>query len=56
MLAESDSTKTIQACSGEDRWWDKSAAIFMGCINTVALIRKVSFSHVLTEENRVLMS
>jgi hypothetical protein len=50
VVTESDSTKIIQACSGEQRWWEESAAIFADCIDTVALIGKVSFNHVPREK------
>jgi hypothetical protein len=44
LIAESDSTETIEACSGESRWWNDSTAIYADCIDISLAIGNVSFS------------
>jgi ribonuclease HI len=51
--AESDSTGVIDACKGEDRWWDENAAIYADCVDLVTSIGDVSFSHCPREANKV---
>jgi ribonuclease HI len=53
LLAESDSTDIIEACSGEEAWWSESSAIFADCIDQVASIGTVSFAHCPREANKV---
>ena len=53
ILAESDSTETIEACSGDDTWWNDSAAIFADCIDMVSSIGVVTFKHCPREANQV---
>jgi hypothetical protein len=35
IIVESDSAETIQALTGESRWWSESSAIFADCIDIV---------------------
>lgn len=51
--AESDSTEVIGACSGDERWWSESAAIFADCVDHVASIGTVFFKHCPREANGV---
>ena len=51
--AESDSTDVIDACTGGERWWNDSAAIFADCVDYVASIGTVSFQHCPREANAV---
>jgi ribonuclease HI len=43
LIAESDFLETIQACSGEQRWWNECSAIFADCVDKVVSIGEVSF-------------
>jgi ribonuclease HI len=51
--AESDSSKIIIACKGDDRWWNDASAVFADCVDTVTTIGDVSFNHCLREANKV---
>jgi ribonuclease HI len=51
--AESDSTGVIDACKGEERWWDENAAIYADCVDLVTSIGDVSFSHCPRKANKV---
>jgi ribonuclease HI len=53
LIAESDSTETIEACSGESRWWNESTAIYADCIDISSAIGNVSFSFCPREANQV---
>lgn len=53
VLAESDSLEVIQACTGEDAWWNMSAAIFADCVDLSMTIGKVIFKHCPREANEV---
>jgi ribonuclease HI len=53
IVAESDSTEVVEACSGEGRWWDESTAIYADCVDMVVSIGHVSFSHIPMEANQV---
>ena len=56
IIAESDSLETVQACTGDETWWNESAAIFADCVTLVAEIGSVSFSFYPREANRVAHS
>jgi ribonuclease HI len=32
VIAESDSTEITEACSGAERWWTESAAVYVDCV------------------------
>ena len=51
--AESDSMETIEACSGDEIWWNDSAAIIDDCIDLVSSIGVVTFKHCPREANEV---
>jgi hypothetical protein len=51
--ADSDSMDVIEACSGEEAWWNESAATYADCMDMVATIGSVSFSHCPREANVV---
>jgi ribonuclease HI len=53
LVAESDSMETIEACSGGQRWWNESSAIFADCVDRVASIGEVSFKFCPREANQV---
>jgi ribonuclease HI len=53
VIAESDSSMTIEACSGEQRWDNESTTVYADCIDLVASIGSVSFTHCLREANSV---
>jgi hypothetical protein len=50
---ESDSLETIQALTGEQRWWSSSAAIYAYCVDIVSSIGDVSFKLCPSEGNQV---
>jgi hypothetical protein len=50
---ESDSTETVDACSGDEPWWGESSAIFADCVNLAALVGNVFFKHCPREANKV---
>jgi ribonuclease HI len=51
VLMESDSTETVDACSGDEPWWGESSAIFADCVDLAALVGNVSFKHCPREAN-----
>jgi ribonuclease HI len=52
LIAESDSTETIEACSGESTWWNESTAIYADCIDISSATANVSFSFCPREANQ----
>jgi ribonuclease HI len=50
---ESDSTETVEACSGEEMWWGESSAIFADCVDLASLIGNVIFKYCPREANEV---
>ena len=53
VVAESDSIQVVQACTGEEPWWNAAATIFADCVDLVTNIGSVKFSHCLREANQV---
>jgi hypothetical protein len=53
LIAESDSAETIEACTGETRWWNESSAIFADCVDMIPSIGTVSFKLCPREANQV---
>jgi hypothetical protein len=53
LIAESNSTNTIEACNGESRWWNQSSKIYAGCIDLIPSIGLVSFKVCSREANQV---
>jgi ribonuclease HI len=53
VIAESDSIETVEACNGEQRWWNDSAAIFADCIDIVTNIGDISFRCCPRDANQV---
>jgi hypothetical protein len=51
--AESDSSDTIEACTGTDTWWSQSVAIYADCTDLATEIGEVKFSHISREANKV---
>ena len=51
--AESDSLETIEACTGDESWWNESVAVFADCVDLVAQIGSVTFKHCPREANKV---
>jgi ribonuclease HI len=56
VIAESDSSEVIEACSGEEAWWNDSAATYADCLDVAMTIGTVTFSHCLREANKVAHS
>jgi ribonuclease HI len=54
--AESDSTDVIEACSGEEAWWNDSAATYVNCLDMAITIGTITFTHCLREANKVAHS
>jgi hypothetical protein len=52
LIAESDSTDTIEACNGESRW-NQSSAIYAECVYLIVSIGSVSFKICAREANQV---
>jgi ribonuclease HI len=50
---ESDSTETVEACSGTEPWWGESSAIFADCVDLASLVGNVTFQHCPREANEV---
>jgi hypothetical protein len=50
---ESDSTKTVDACSDDESWWDESSTTFANCVDVAALVGNISFKHCLREANKI---
>jgi hypothetical protein len=53
LIAESDSSETIEACTGETRWWNESSAIFADCVDLIPSIGTISFKFCPREANQV---
>jgi ribonuclease HI len=53
IIAESDSLETVEACTGEERWWGESSATFADCVDLTYLIGKVQFKFCMREANGV---
>jgi ribonuclease HI len=53
IIVESDSLETIQALTGEQRWWSSSVAIYADCVDFVSRIGQVSFRFCPREGNQV---
>jgi ribonuclease HI len=53
LIVESDSSETIEACSGKSRWWNQSSAIYAECVDLVPAIGLVSFKVCSREANQV---
>ena len=51
--AESDSMETIEACSGDESWWNEPAAIFADCVDIMLQIGTASYKHCPREANKV---
>jgi ribonuclease HI len=43
--AESDSLETIEACNGEERWWNEASTMFANCVDLVTHIGIIEFKH-----------
>jgi ribonuclease HI len=50
--AESESSETIQACTGEQRWWCSAAAIYADCVDIASKIGDVTFRQCPREANK----
>jgi ribonuclease HI len=50
--AESDSSETIQACTGEQRWWCSAAAIYADCVDIASKIGDITFRRCPREANK----
>jgi hypothetical protein len=55
VIIESYSTKTIQACTGKQSWWNESVEIFADCMELVSKIGKVSFKLCPRKPNHVAL-
>jgi ribonuclease HI len=53
VMVESDSAETIQALTGENRWWNESSAIFADCIDIASNIGEVQFIFCPRDANQV---
>jgi ribonuclease HI len=53
LIAESDSSETIEACTGKKRWWNKSTVNFADCVDLIPSIGTVSFKFCPREANYV---
>ena len=53
VIAESNSLETVEACTGDETWWNESATIFADYVDLIAMIGPVSFTHCQREVNRV---
>jgi hypothetical protein len=51
VLMESDSSDTVEACSGDQVWWGENSAIFADCVDLAVLVGGVTFKHCLREAN-----
>jgi hypothetical protein len=40
--AESDSTDIIDACKGDERWWNEASAVFADCVDLATSIGDIS--------------
>jgi ribonuclease HI len=53
IIAESNSSETIEAFTGEQRWWNEPATIYAECIDKITNIGEVSFKLCPREVNQV---
>ena len=52
VIAESDSTQIIEACTGQEAWRNEAAAIFADCVDLASSIGSVKFQHCRREANK----
>jgi hypothetical protein len=52
MIAEGDSTETIEACIGAETWWSDPAAIYVDCLDIATFIGEVFLKFCLREANK----
>ena len=53
VIAESDSSETIEACTGSETWWNESVAIYANIVGQVCNIGSIQFNHIPREANKV---
>jgi ribonuclease HI len=53
VVAESDSLEVIQACTGEESWWNEAPAVFADCTDMRSHIGSVYFQYCPREANQV---
>jgi ribonuclease HI len=53
VIAEGDSTKTIEACTGIETWWSGQAAVYADCLDIATSIGEVLFKSCPSEANQV---
>jgi hypothetical protein len=53
LIAECDSSETIEACMGEQNWWNDSSIIFADILDLANTIDKVSLIYCPREANKV---
>jgi ribonuclease HI len=54
LIAESDSSKTVEACSTGHRGYNDSSAIFADCVDLIAGMGNVKFKQCPREANKVV--
>jgi hypothetical protein len=53
IVAESDSTEVVEACTGIEAWWSEPSAIYANCVDMTTNIGEVDFYYVSREVNKV---
>jgi ribonuclease HI len=53
IIIESDSIETIEACTGEEIWWNESAAVFADCVDLASEFDMLEFKYFPREANQV---
>jgi hypothetical protein len=53
IVAESDSTKVVEACNDIEAWWSEPSAIYADCVDMTTIIGEVVFWHGSREVNKV---
>jgi ribonuclease HI len=53
IIIESDSIETIEACTGEEIWWNESAAVFADCVDLASEFDMLEFKYCPREANQV---
>jgi hypothetical protein len=50
---DSDSSSIIDACKGDEMWWNEASTVFVDYVDLATAIDDISFSHCPREANRV---
>ena len=53
VIMESDSLETVEACTGDEVWWNESSVIFTDCVDLDSSVQTIQFKYCPREANQV---